>query len=66
MQESTCAISLYRALTVPLIVGIEQATPTGLNNIPMADVVPKNVLVFQFISDKEDVLTVKFNYVIKF
>jgi hypothetical protein len=27
------------------------ATPTGLNNIPTADVVPKNVLVFQFISD---------------
>ena len=27
------------------------ATSTGLNNIPTADVVPENVLVFQFISD---------------
>jgi hypothetical protein len=27
------------------------ATSTGLNNIPTADVVPKNVLVFQFISN---------------
>ena len=27
------------------------ATPTGLNNIPTADVVPKNVLVLQFISN---------------
>jgi hypothetical protein len=38
------------------------ATSTGLNNIPTADVVPENVLVFQFISDlannnKPDYLT---------
>ncbi len=30
------------------------ATSTGLNNIPTADVVPKDVLVFQFISDFAD------------
>ena len=33
-------------ITVPV-----WATSTGLNNIPTADVVPKDVLVFQFISD---------------
>jgi len=33
-------------ITVPV-----WATSTGLNNIPTADVVPENVLVFQFISD---------------
>jgi hypothetical protein len=33
------------------------ATSTGLNNIPTADVVPENVLVFQFISDMANIET---------
>lgn len=38
-------------MTLFFFTGSVWATSTGLNNIPTADVVPENVLVFQFISD---------------
>jgi hypothetical protein len=41
-----CFILLCCFITLPAL-----ATSTGLNNIPTADVVPKNVLVFQYYSD---------------
>ncbi len=34
-------------VAVALLAGVSLATPTGLNNIPTADVVPQNVLVLQ-------------------
>ena len=43
---SYCIILFSFFITVPA-----WATSTGLNNIPTADVVPENVLVFQFIGD---------------
>jgi hypothetical protein len=47
MRKFFCCIILFCAFaTEPL-----WATSTGLNNIPTADVVPENILVFQFISD---------------
>ena len=42
---------LYCAIIILFFTGSVWATSTGLNNIPTADVVPENVLVFQFISD---------------
>ncbi|MBW7989702.1 MAG: hypothetical protein FVQ84_06770 [Planctomycetes bacterium] len=41
----------YYILFCFLTTGPLWATSTGLNNIPTADVVPENVLVYQFISD---------------
>ena len=42
---------VYVVLFSLFITASAWATSTGLNNIPTADVVPENVLVFQFISD---------------
>jgi hypothetical protein len=47
MKKCFCRVTPFVLLiTTPL-----WATSTGLNNIPTADVVPEDVLVYQFISD---------------
>ena len=45
LRESNCALALLCAAMVAPTWGF--ATPTGLNNIPTADVVPTEVLVWQ-------------------
>jgi hypothetical protein len=45
-KRLVCYILFCVVITSPVL-----ATSTGLNNIPTADVVPKNVLVFQYYSD---------------
>jgi hypothetical protein len=45
LRESNCALALLCAVMVAPTLGF--ATPTGLNNIPTADVVPTDVLVWQ-------------------
>lgn len=44
-RESSCALALLCAVMIAAGPGF--ATPTGLNNIPTADVVPADVLVWQ-------------------